>query len=476
MASNLNRKSGFSDSNSPRSRAAAEGQGAHGRPARSHVRNLNIPEIVVGQTGASKAPRSASGSAASQRLEFVPTAADGRPRRRTHAEARAAERAATAAMGGGEGARRASSSDGRPVKGERARRANNQPARDPRAKDSRAEQGYRAIPGGRPSRAADGERLHSVRIGDIPKERPARSDRRRRSARDGRSESRDARDRGRTTGERPSNRSERPRRESVRAPRRGKRLAVAVAAVCALALAALIAFFVVARSGAFQIKQIAFSGVEHLTSADVGALVVVPQGTSLLDVDVEGIRQSLLRDAWVADVSVSRSFPDTLSVNVTEREIAAVVEIPTGVQQQVRQWLLSTDGIWLMPIPAQDTPAGAATSSRVYADAETALRIVDVPYGVVPEIGAKCTDATIENALSVVSGLTTELADQVTVVSASDPESATLTLDSGVEVAFGSATNIREKERVCIQLLSEHEGAIAYINVRSPERPTWRAM
>lgn len=255
----------------------------------------------------------------------------------------------------------------------------------------------------------------------------------------------------------------------------GKLVAV-FGVIVGVLLAAAIAFFALARSGAFEIKQISVVGVEHLTSTDMSLLVSVPQGASLLDIDTDGIRESLLRDAWVQDVSVNRVFPNTLEIVVTERTIAAVVEIPSGTDQQVRQWAISSDGIWLMPIPERDSEAGRATSDQVYADAEAALHIVDVPYGTKPEIGAANADANIENALAIVSGMTTELADQVTVVSATDPESTTLTLSSGVEVAFGSATDIRTKERVCLELMSQHEGEIAYINVRVPERPTWRAL
>ena len=246
--------------------------------------------------------------------------------------------------------------------------------------------------------------------------------------------------------------------------------------IVALLLAATVAFFALARSGAFEIKQVSVTGVEHLTSADVSALVSVPAGASLLDVDADGIRNRLLKDAWIQDVAVNRIFPDTLEIVVTERTITAVVEVPSGASQRVRDWAISSDGVWLMPIPDRDSEAGQATSDQVYADAEAALHIVDVPYGTTPEIGAVCTDENVNNALAIVSGMTTELAGQVTVVSATDPESTTLTLSNGVEIAFGAATDIREKERVCLELMREHEGAISYINVRVVERPTWRAL
>ena len=104
------------------------------------------------------------------------------------------------------------------------------------------------------------------------------------------------------------------------------------------------------------------------------------------------------------------------------------------------------------------------------------LHITDVPYGTRPEVGAYCSDANVNNALAIVDGMTTELAGQVKKVAATETESTTLTLESGVEIVFGTAENIRDKERVCLEIMKEHPDGLAYINVRVVDRPTWRAL
>ena len=78
------------------------------------------------------------------------------------------------------------------------------------------------------------------------------------------------------------------------------------------------------------------------------------------------------------------------------------------------------------------------------------------------------------NALSIINGLTTDLADNVKTVTATDEESTQLTLKNNVEIAFGTADNVREKERICNQIMEERP-SVVYINVRVPDRPTWRA-
>ena len=59
-------------------------------------------------------------------------------------------------------------------------------------------------------------------------------------------------------------------------------------------------------------------------------------------------------------------------------------------------------------------------------------------------------------------------------VSATSADNTTITLDSNVQIAFGSADDIRDKERVCLQIMADNPGTVSYINVRVVASPTWR--
>ena len=245
-----------------------------------------------------------------------------------------------------------------------------------------------------------------------------------------------------------------------------------IAAACAVALVA--GGVVLYNSDAFAIESVSVRGVEHLTAAEMEQLAGVPTGTTLLRVDAGAIESRLLMDAWVQDVSVNRVFPSTLEIVVTERTIAAVVNVATDNASSSQDWAIASDGMWLMPIPDQDSEAGRNTSPKVYEDAAAVLHIADVPYGVEPKVGAYCGDSNVNNALSIVDGMTTDLADRVTTVKATETESTTLVLDTGIEIVFGSAEDIRDKERVCLEIMEQHPDVV-YINVRVVESPTWRA-
>ena len=230
------------------------------------------------------------------------------------------------------------------------------------------------------------------------------------------------------------------------------------------------------NSPAFTIQNVEVEGVEHLTADEMSQLANVPTDATLLRVDTETIRNRLKQTAWVEDATVTRKFPDTIKITVTEREIEAIVEIPNRSGSATKKWAIAKDHIWLMPIPEPGSEAAKTTSEKIYEDAEAALHITDVPYGTVAEIGQPCQDSNVNNALDIISGMTTDLANHVETVSAAGPAETTLLLDSGVEIAFGKAENIRDKERVILQILEENPDSVAYINVRLVETPTWRSI
>ena len=254
------------------------------------------------------------------------------------------------------------------------------------------------------------------------------------------------------------------------------RLRTAFIAIGAIVVVLAIAFAALSFTNAFAIEQVTVEGVEHLTEKEVSELAAVPKDATLLNVDTETIKQRLHKDAWIQSAQIYCVFPSTLEIKVTERTIMAVVEVPVVDTTGVRNWAISSDNIWLMPIPDKNSEAGKMISPKIYEDAEKVLHISDVAYGEDPEIGAICNNENVNCALSIVSGMTTSLADRVREVKATGTDSTTLVLDNGVEIAFGSAENIRDKERVCLQLLEEYEGEIAYINVRVVDNPMWRSL
>lgn len=129
-----------------------------------------------------------------------------------------------------------------------------------------------------------------------------------------------------------------------------------------------------------------------------------------------------------------------------------------------------------MPVPDKNSDAAKNINQQIYVDLEGVMHIVDVSPSVSPEIGAYCSDDAVNNAIDVVAAMTTDLKNEVKNVKATDPNSTNLILKNGVEIAVGTADNLREKERVCKELIEKYSGRISYINVRNPSNPTWRTI
>lgn len=249
-----------------------------------------------------------------------------------------------------------------------------------------------------------------------------------------------------------------------------------VIAIVVVAALLACAYAILRNSDVFSIQEVQVEGVNHLTSSDMAALMRVNAHDNLLSVDTRGITQRLERNSWIASAHVSCVFPHKLRVSVKERSMAAVVELVSASGQTKKLWAIARDKTWLMPLPQATSDAGKRTNPQVFADASTALRITHVALGVQGEIGQKCSDASIVNALDIASSLTTDLAQRIVEVRACTNDETSLVLDNGVEVAFGQATHMRDKERVVLEVLAQYEGKVSYINVRNPSTPTWRAI
>ena len=255
-----------------------------------------------------------------------------------------------------------------------------------------------------------------------------------------------------------------------------RRLRVTIIAILLFVILAILGLGAVYRSDLFAIEFLSVKGVRHLTASEMTTLAAVPEDTTLLRVDTEDIRQRLLTDAWVKDAVIQRILPNTLEIIITEREIAAVVEISNTEASAVRRWAISADGMWLMPIPDRDSEAGKMVSESIYEDIEHVLTITDVPYSDQPDIGTYCNDDYVNCALAIVNSLSTSLVGMIEAVKANNTSSTTLVLSNGIEVVFGDDTDVRLKEQICLQLLEKYEGKIVYINVSVPENTTYRTL
>lgn len=103
------------------------------------------------------------------------------------------------------------------------------------------------------------------------------------------------------------------------------------------------------RAG-FRVEQIEITGLHRMDRMSVYAVALDQRSRAMPLVDLAAVRDKLLRYGWIADAHVSRRLPDTLLVDIVERQPAAVW------QDQGRLTLIDKDGVLLDPVDPDALP------------------------------------------------------------------------------------------------------------------------
>lgn len=105
----------------------------------------------------------------------------------------------------------------------------------------------------------------------------------------------------------------------------------------------------IGRAG-FTVKRVDIVGIHHMDSAPVYRIALDQRSMAMPLVDVSDIRSKLLRYGWVKDARVSRRFPDTLVIDIVERQPAALW------QDNGQLALIDSDGVILDHVPVDKMP------------------------------------------------------------------------------------------------------------------------
>lgn len=261
--------------------------------------------------------------------------------------------------------------------------------------------------------------------------------------------------------------------------------------VIGVVFALFLAGFILANSPLFAATDIQVKGSDHVEVETARALIEVPEGTTMFNVDEKAIYDSLKAIPWVKGVDVKREWPHTLVVTPVERKMSAIAFITADEVA----WAIGEDGTWIAPLSlvvAVDgegnevalnddgsVPEGAAqlpafeAALRIAQDSGSLL-LTDVPSDISPKGGEPVNAKVVLAGLDYANGFSDEFVAQIKDISVASVEAISANLVSGVEVSLGKPQNIVEKERVVTKLLAEHQG-VTYINVREPGAYTFRS-
>jgi cell division protein FtsQ len=80
----------------------------------------------------------------------------------------------------------------------------------------------------------------------------------------------------------------------------------------------------VANLAGYEFAHLNLTGGTYLKPADIREIMGVKANASLLFLDIEEARKSLLKEPWIADVKITKNLPQELRVIISERKPAAL--------------------------------------------------------------------------------------------------------------------------------------------------------
>ena len=86
-----------------------------------------------------------------------------------------------------------------------------------------------------------------------------------------------------------------------------------------------------AGDAGFALTNVRVTGVERMDEARVYAIAMQQKNRPMPDVDVVGLRAAIKRLDWVQDARVSVQLPDTVAIDIVEREPHALLEKADGL-------------------------------------------------------------------------------------------------------------------------------------------------
>jgi cell division protein FtsQ len=123
-------------------------------------------------------------------------------------------------------------------------------------------------------------------------------------------------------------------------------LALAAAQWFGLTAAAYQQYAGLAAKAGFQVQRVEITGMERVDQLKVYELVLAEKDRAMPLVDIDKVRADLLEYGWIKDARVSRRLPDTLAVEIIERQPAAVW------QREGKYSLIDAEGTVLQNVKA----------------------------------------------------------------------------------------------------------------------------
>ncbi|GIH19060.1 cell division protein FtsQ/DivIB [Rugosimonospora africana] len=196
------------------------------------------------------------------------------------------------------------------------------------------------------------------------------------------------------------------------------------------------------RSSLFGVRSVAVRGNAIVTADQVRSAAAVRHNAPLASLDLKSVQRRIEKLPAVRQARITRDWPSTLVVTVTERTPVAVLARPDKRYDEI-----DASGVVFCIVP----------------DRPDKLPLIEVTSPGPSDRGTRA-------ALAVLAALTGELRDLLGTLVADSPTQIRLQLRDGRQVVWGDATANTEKAEVATVLLRRGKGKV--IDVSAPNTVT----
>lgn len=184
------------------------------------------------------------------------------------------------------------------------------------------------------------------------------------------------------------------------------------------------------------VKNINVEGVVHGDQAAIVEASGVTEGQKLIRLNTDAAARAVAGQPWVDSVTVSRSWPQSVTISVKEFTPVLFIRATDG------EHLFAEDG---REFVTAAPPAGV-------------VEVVDAPRVAEPADGKIDPEPRVIDAvLGVVKALPEAVSSRIERISAPSEAEVTLFLTDGYQVYFGSSDNAAEKARATEIVLTREE-------------------
>lgn len=169
-----------------------------------------------------------------------------------------------------------------------------------------------------------------------------------------------------------------------------KKLSLALLGLVAVAAIAIGVAWVVPI---LKVGEVSVSGTRHLPEEQVREVSGVGTGENMLRVNVAAAATAVAESPWVRSVSVRRDWPDTIAIEVTERNAVLFTDTGEGTK------LIDESGV---PFLIAEPPAEAVeVTGAADEDPAELVEVAEVVASVSPELREQVARVEVPSALEI---------------------------------------------------------------------------